>query len=82
MQELILQVVGHCRDCGDDLSNDISIWAPESWLLRYETDRQLQRGIDRAVVQLVLTQHKPVCQGRSATRQQAAQPSQPIAQPA
>ena len=78
MQELILPVAGHCRDCGDDLSSDISIWATESWLLRYETDQQLQRGIDRTVVQLVLTQHRHACQGRSARHQTA----QAIAQPA
>jgi hypothetical protein len=70
MQEIQLPVTGLCPDCGTDLSDKISLWAPTNWLNRYETDLRLRRGIDRSVVRLVLDRHRRQCAGRDARRTQ------------
>ncbi|MGO8948167.1 MAG: hypothetical protein ACLQUY_10985 [Ktedonobacterales bacterium] len=66
MQEIVLPVTGLCPDCGTDLSGEISLWAPASWLNRYETESRLRRGIDRSVVRLVLDRHQDQCAGHGA----------------
>jgi hypothetical protein len=73
MQEILLPVTGLCPDCGVDLSDKISLWAPYSWLDRYEADLRLRRGIDRSIVKIVLERHKPQCAGRGARHKLAAQ---------
>jgi hypothetical protein len=66
VQEIVLPVTGLCPDCGIDLSGEISLWAPASWLNRYETDLRLRRGIDRSIVRVVLDRHKRQCVGYGA----------------
>jgi len=73
MQEILLPVTGLCPDCRVDLSDKISLWAPNGWLERYEADLRLRRGIDRSVVKIVLERHKRECAGRPARRKLAAQ---------
>ena len=72
MQEIQLPVTGLCPDCGTDLSDNISLWAPTSWLNRYETDLRLRRGIDRSVVRLVLDRHRRNCAGRDVRHTQVS----------
>ena len=73
MQEILLPVTGLCPECGLDLSDKISLWAPFGWLDRYQADLRLRRGIDRSIVKIVLERHKGQCAGRAARRKLAAQ---------
>jgi hypothetical protein len=75
MQEIVLPITGLCPDCGTDLSGEISLWAPASWLNSYETDHRLRRGIDRSIVRIVIDHHKRECGGREARHRLIAQPA-------
>jgi hypothetical protein len=79
----MVPVVGHCRECGDDLGTEVTLRATQDWVDQYQYDDRMRRTIDHAVVRLVVARHGRRCVGRprqplalapSARRERASAP--------
>jgi hypothetical protein len=68
MWDVMVPVVGHCRECGEELATRINVRATQDWVDRYSGDERLRRSIDHAVVRLVVARHTRRCLGRSRQR--------------
>jgi hypothetical protein len=72
MWDMTVPVIGHCRECGDELGTEIVIRATQDWIDQYQTDGRMRRAIDHAVVRLVVTRHQRHCLGRAPSRRALA----------
>jgi hypothetical protein len=72
MWDVTVPVIGRCRECGDELGTEVVLRATQDWVDQYQSDEQLHRLIDRAVVRLVVARHERRCLGHMPTRQELA----------
>jgi len=70
MWDMQLSVVGRCPECGGELNDTIRLRAPASWLMRYQAEERLRRGIDRSIERLVLERHERSCTAQGAKRRE------------
>jgi hypothetical protein len=68
MWDLMVPVIGRCRECGEELSTQINVRATHDWITRYQSDERLRRGVDQAVVRLAVARHARRCLGRTHQR--------------
>lgn len=68
MWDVMVPVVGHCRECGDDLGTEVTLRATQDWVDQYQYDERMRRTIDHAVVRLVVARHSRRCVGRPRQR--------------
>jgi hypothetical protein len=65
MWDITVPVIGRCRECGEELGTEITVRATAEWVERYQCEEHLRRGVDQAIVRLVVARHSRRCLGRA-----------------